>query len=133
MNISKHGTNQCGNAPYPCKACGAYLVLTLQTGYSAEQKAQVRAGDQARMRLRGAHRMCQVWRQTIMKWLIPPVEQLPPLLEALLMAQADDILEFDEVGSCVERRDTQRWWWTVLCRRSDVSATLGGDPPSYRA
>jgi len=93
-------------------------VLKPKTGYSTEQKAQVLAGYQERMSLRGAQRVFHVWRQTIMKWLIHYVEQLPQLPETLLSAQVDDVLEFDEAWSFVERRDNQHWLWTVLCRRT---------------
>jgi insertion element IS1 protein InsB len=147
ININKNGTNKCGNAQYHCKDCGAYLVLTPKTGYSTEQKAQVLALYQERMSLRGAQRVFQVWRQTIMKWLIHYVEQLPPLAQTLFAAQADDVLEFDEIWSFVERRNNQRWLWTVLCRRTrQIVAFAIGDhsevtcrqlweaiPPMYRA
>ena len=87
-------------------------------GYSAEQKAQVLAGYQERMSLRGVQRVFHVWRQTVMKWLLACVEQLPLLSETLVPAQADDVLEFDEAWSFVAQRDNQRWLWTVLCRRT---------------
>lgn len=109
VNINKNGTNKCGNAQYQCKDCGAYLVLTPKGGYSAEQKAQVLAGYQERMSLRGAQRVFQVWWQTIMKWLIAYVGQLPALPETLIPAQADHVLEFDEAWSLVAQRNHQRW------------------------
>ena len=128
ININKNGRNKCGNAQYHCKDCGAYLVLKPKDGYSAAQKAQVLAGYQERMSLRGAQRVFHVWRQTIIRWLIAYVEQLPPLPETLIPAQADDVLEFDEAWSFVERRDHQRWLWTVLCRRTrQIVAFFIGD------
>jgi hypothetical protein len=98
--------------------CGGYLVLEPKRGYRAEQKAQVLAGYQARMSGRGAQRVFGVWRQPIMKWLKGHVDQLPHLSETLGMARPDDVLEFDEAGSFVERRDNQGWLWTVLCPRT---------------
>lgn len=116
INIIKKGTNKSGNAQYHCKDCGAYLVLRPKSAYSPEQKAQVLAGYQERMSLRGVQRVFQVWRQTVMKWLIAHVEELPALVETLVPVQTGDVLEFDEVWSFVAQRDNQRWLWTVLCR-----------------
>ena len=96
ININKNGTNKCGNAQYHCKECGAYLALEPKSGYSAAQKTQVLAGYQERMSLRGIQRVFPIWRQTVMKWLIAYVEQLPLLPETLVPAQTDDVLEVDE-------------------------------------
>ena len=80
------------------------------------------------MSLHGAQRVFHVWRQTIIRWLLAYVEQLPPLPETLIPAQADDVLEFDEAWSFVEQRDNQRWLWTVLCRRTrQIVAFFIGD------
>jgi IS1 family transposase/transposase-like protein len=128
INITKNGTNKSGNAQYHCKDCGAYLVLEPKHGYSAEQKAQVLAGYQERMSLRGAQRVFGVWRQTIMKWLKAHVDQLPEPAQTLVMTRPDDVLEFDETWSFVAQRDNQRWLWTVLCRRTrQIVAFVIGD------
>jgi IS1 family transposase len=36
----------------------------------------------------------------------------------LLPAQADDVLEADEMWSFVSQRANKRWVWTVMCRRT---------------
>ena len=42
----------------------------------------------------------------------------PNLKETLIPAQADDILELDELWSFVRFRKNKRWLWTVMCRRT---------------
>jgi IS1 family transposase len=51
----------------------------------------------------------------------------PDLKETLLPAQADDILELDELWSFVRFRKNKRWLWTVLCRRTRqiIAFTIG--------
>ncbi len=45
-------------------------------------------------------------------------EQNPNIEDTLLPAQAEDILEVDEMWSFVLERWRKRWIWTVLCRRT---------------
>ena len=56
----------------------------------------------------------------VIRW--PPgskkVRTQPPLRETLLPAEADDILEYDELWSFVAFRKNKRWLWTVMCRRT---------------
>ena len=51
------------------------------------------------MRLRGMERVFDVSRQTVLKW----VECLPPLIETLLPAAPNDVLEVDEAWSFVTK------------------------------
>ena len=46
------------------------------------------------------------------------VKRQPDLKKTLLPAQADDVLELDELWSFVRFRKNKRWLWTVLCRRT---------------
>ena len=45
-------------------------------------------------------------------------EQSPELEETLLPAQAEDILEVDEMWSFVQEHWQKRWIWTAMCRRT---------------
>lgn len=45
-------------------------------------------------------------------------EQNPKIEDTLLPAQAEDILEVDEMWSFVLERWQKRWIWTVMCRRT---------------
>lgn len=51
----------------------------------------------------------------------------PTIEETLLRAEANDVLELDEVWSFVYRRSNKRWLWTALCRRTRqiVAAVIG--------
>jgi insertion element IS1 protein InsB len=50
------------------------------------------------------------------------------LKDTLLPAQADDVLELDELWSFVRFRKNKRWIWIVLCRRTrQVIAFVIGD------
>lgn len=42
----------------------------------------------------------------------------PPLAETVAPAQADDVLEVDEMCSFVGRKAHKRWLWTVMGRRT---------------
>ena len=42
----------------------------------------------------------------------------PSVAETLALAQADDILELDEVWSFVLKKKNKRWLWTAICRRT---------------
>lgn len=55
------------------------------------------------------------------------VKMQPDLKKTLLPAQADDILELDELWSFVRFRKNKRWLWTVLCRRTRqiIAFTIG--------
>lgn len=116
-NITKNGTNKCGQAQYHCKDCGAYRVLRPRTGMM-QRRAQVLQTYQERTSLRGLQRIFGVARQTVLKWIAASVQQLPTLVESLLPKERGDILELDEAWSFVCRRSNKRWLWTALCRRT---------------
>ncbi len=145
--IVRNGRNKCGSPQYHCKDCGAHRVLKPKQKHPPRTRKQVLKAYRERMSLRGVERVFEVCRQTVMKWLQDHIEALPPLLETLLSARSDDILEVDEAWSFVGNKSQKRWLWTVLCRRSgQVLAFVIGDrsevscrrlwqriPPSYRS
>ena len=54
--------------------------------------------------------------------------QLPPLNQTLVTAQADDVLELDEMWSFVRFRKNKRWVWLAQCRRTrQIVAYAVGD------
>jgi len=116
--IVKNGTNRCGNAQYHCKDCGTSRVLTPKQAYSeTEQQIVLRACLQ-RCSLRGVARIFAIARPTIARWLKAHVQNSPDVKETLLPATPDDVLEFDEMGSFVRKKDQARWLWTAMCRRT---------------
>jgi insertion element IS1 protein InsB len=127
-NIVKNGTNKCGHAQYHCKDCRVYRVLEPVTRHTAEQKRTVLDTYKERASLRGLGRIFGVVRQTVLRWLTELVQQLPALKDTLLPAQADDVLELDELWSFVFKKDAQRWLWIALCRRTrQIVAFVIGD------
>lgn len=70
------------------------------------------------MSLRGLQRAFGVWRVTVLRWLQKRLEQWPSLAESWLPAQADDVLELDELVSFVSEKWFKRWLWTAQCRRT---------------
>jgi insertion element IS1 protein InsB len=46
------------------------------------------------------------------------VARLPILLDTLLPAQAEDVVELDEVVSFVGEKWFKRWLWLAMCRRT---------------
>jgi IS1 family transposase len=93
-------------------------VLRPKERYSAEQKAQILRAYRERMSLRGLQRVFGVWRTTVLRWLQQWVARLPTLVESLLPAQEDDVLEMDELVSFVSEKFFKRWLWTAQCRRT---------------
>src|SRR5574337_1694639 len=146
-NIIRNGHNKCGNAQYLCKDCGVCRVLTPKQDYSPEQKDIILRAYRERMSLRGIQRVFGVWRTTVLRWLKQLVARLPTLLGTLLPAQADDVLEMDELVSFVSEKFFKRWLWLAMCRRTrQILAYAIGDrsettaqklwqalPESYRA
>jgi len=45
-------------------------------------------------------------------------QQSPKLEDTLLPAQAEDVLELDEMWSFVQEHWQKRWLWTAMCRRT---------------
>jgi len=93
-------------------------VLTPKVRYTPEQKETVLKAYRERMSLRGLQRVFGPWRSTVLRWLKQIVASLPSLLESLLPAQADDVLEMDELVSFVSEKWFKRWLWTAQCRRT---------------
>jgi IS1 family transposase len=63
-------------------------------------------------------RMLKVSRRTVSRWLEQWVRQVPALSSSLLPAQAEDVLELDELWSFVGCKAQPRWLWLALCRRT---------------
>lgn len=93
-------------------------MLTPKVRYTPEEKATVLKAYRERMSLRGLQRVFGPWRSTVLRWLKQLVASLPSLLESLLPAQADDVLEMDELVSFVSEKWFKRWLWTAQCRRT---------------
>jgi insertion element IS1 protein InsB len=128
LNITKNGSNKCGQAQYHCKDCGAYRVLEPRTPYTQEAKETILKAYRERASLRGLGRIFGVTRQTVALWIKTRVQNLPDLKDTLAPAQADDVLELDEAWSFVFKKEHKRWLWTALCRRTrQIVAFVIGD------
>ncbi len=129
INIIKNGTNKCGNQQYHCKDCGVYRVLNPQSRSVQEtEKRKVLQAYRERVSLRGIDRIFGICRRTVMQWIEAEVDRLPSLVETLLPAHVDDVLELDEAWSFVGQRQEKRWLWTALCRRTrQIVAFVIGD------
>lgn len=116
--IIRNGRNKCGNEQYHCKSCGVYRVLRPKARYSEPERAQILQAYRERVSLRGLQRIFGVWRATVLRWLEGYVARLPTLSQSLVPAQADDVLEMDELVTFVSEKWFKRWLWTVQCRRT---------------
>ena len=104
------------------------MLFPRQVCYSAPFKATVLRAYHERASLRGWARVLRVCRPTIATWIVEKVRQLPALRATLAPAQADDVLELDEMWSFVGAKAHKRWLWTALCRRTrQVVAFVIGD------
>lgn len=78
--------------------------------------------------MRGVKRIFNVSRYTLARWLLMMFEKLPPLAKTLVKWKPDDVLELDELWSCVLKKSQKRWVWIALCRRiRQVVACVIGD------
>jgi len=103
--INKNGRSKTGKQKYHCKVCGAYGTLNPSVAYPAERKAEILQAYHERSSLRGLERTFGVARQTVANWLRQEDSQLPDL-PPLDPAQADDVLELDELWSFVGSKKT---------------------------
>ena len=117
-NSVKNGTNRCGTAQYQCKDGGTYRVLSPKPAYSEIDKQTVLRAGLERCSLRGVERIFDITRQTVARWISTPIQKLPEGADTLLPASPDDMLELDEVWSCVLKKEGTRWLWTAMCRRT---------------
>jgi transposase-like protein len=127
-HIVKNGTNRCGNAQCHCKDCGAYRVLKPKQAYSETEQQTVLRACLERCSLRGIARIFVIARQTVAQWFKAHVQTLPNVKETLLPATPDEVLEWDEIWSCVQKKEQKRWVWTAMCRRTrQIVAFVIGD------
>src|SRR6185295_2040038 len=83
-----------------------------------EAKNTILKAYRERMSLRGLQRVFGVWRSTVLRWLEQWLAHQPKLTETLLPAQAEDVLEMDELVTFVSEKWFKRWLWTAQCRRT---------------
>lgn len=127
-NIIKNGKDYKGAQKYHCHHCGAYGTLEATGRYSNQDRELVLRAYQERVSTRGIQRVFGVVPKTLSQWLAQKADELPDLAETLAPAQADDVLELDELWSFVLKKSNKRWVWIALCRRArQVVAYYIGD------
>ncbi len=69
--LTRNGTNACGNPQYHCKSCDAYGVLEPRERYTKEKKELIIKAYRERKRpsMREIERTYGVCRQTLSAWL----------------------------------------------------------------
>ncbi|HEY9152834.1 MAG TPA: IS1 family transposase [Anaerolineales bacterium] len=100
----------------------------VETRGKETQKAIILKAYQERISLRGLERVFEVARQSISRWIIEHVKDLPELKDTVLPAEPGDVLEYDEAWSFVLKKTNQYGLWTVMCRRTrQIIAFVIGD------
>jgi len=128
LDLVKNGHDYKGSQKFKCKTCGRYGTLQGKKGYSQQRRDQVKRAVLERSSIRGLARIFAMSRQTIMTWLQVWLYQVPDIVQSLLPAQRDDVLELDELWSYVGNKTQKRWVWLALCRRTrQVIAYWVGD------
>ena len=102
-DICKNGHDYKGAQKYHCHQCKRYGRLTAR-GYREQEKALIMRTYQERVSMRGVERIFGTPRQTLARWLRDKATQLPALEIALAPAEADDLLELDELWSFVRTK-----------------------------
>ena len=127
-NLVRNGHDYKGDQKYHCKSCASYGTLHAQQRYDERTRTQVKHAVLERISLRGIERLFSISRRTVADWIENWAEHLPPLETTLAAAQAEDVLELDEVWSFVLKKANQRWVWVALCRRThQIVAYFIGD------
>jgi insertion element IS1 protein InsB len=127
-DLVRNGHDYKGDQKYHCKSCASYGTLHVQPRYDERMRTQVKRAVVDRISLRGIERLFGLSRRTVADWIESWAEHLPPLETTLVTAQAEDVLELDEVWSFVLRKTNQRWVWVALCRRTrQIVAYFIGD------
>lgn len=118
LELVKNGRDYKGAQKYHCKGCGCYGTLQAQSGYSPAVRGQVKRAVIERVSLRGIARIFGVSRRTVGRWLAQWIPKVLPVASTLLPAEAEDVLELDELWSFVGSKTQERWLWLALCRRT---------------
>ena len=125
-NIVKNGHTRHGNQRCLCHDCGKTCVLIPRRDKDLDHFMEKALRE--RLSLRGIARIFGVSIQRVLLLLQRLARSLPGLRHSLTPAQADDILELDELYSFVESKKQKRWLWVALCRRTrQVVAFVIGD------
>ena len=121
-DIIKNGTDYNGSQKYHCHHCLGYGTLDAKARYSQKEKEQVLKAYQERVSMRGSRRIFGVVPKTLLRWIQAALKRLPSLLQTLDAAEADDVLELDEL------------WSFVLKKSNDFfskKGAVGGDGKVY--
>lgn len=118
LELVKNGHDYKGDQKFHCKSCNRYGTLSADRGYSRQTRQQVKRAALERLSLRGMERVFGIARQTISRWLRQWINQVPDIVDSLLPARCDDVLELDEMWSYVGQKAQKRWVWLALCRRT---------------
>lgn len=125
-NIVKNGHTTYGQQRCLCHGCGKTRVLVPRRDSALDRFMEKALRE--RISLRGIARVFGVSLQTVLLLLQRLAQALPALRRSLMPAQANDILELDELYSFVGSKKHKRWLWVALCRRTrQVVAYVIGD------
>ena len=109
-NITKNGTDYKGDQKFHCLACDAYGTLEPRgRSYPEFFKELVMRAYRERSCMRGIERIFGIVRQTLARWILEKAGGLPDLVDTLEIAQANDVLELDELWSFVLKKSAKRW------------------------
>lgn len=125
-NIVKNGHTRHGNQRCLCHDCGKTRVLIPRRSSALNDFLEKALRE--RLSLRGIARIFGISLQTVL-WLLKYLAcELPAFKHSVAPAEADDVLELDELHSFVHRKKQKRWLWIALCRRTrQVVAFAIGD------
>lgn len=118
-SIVKKGFTSGKNPRYLCKACGCTGVLQYKRAPLVEDKKKkiLELVIECRTSLRKIEKLERVSRKTINK-VIAEYNAREASSSSLLPAEADDVLEMDELCSHVYKRINKVWVWAIMCRRT---------------
>ena len=115
-NIVRNGKDYKGAQKYKWNDCLSYGTLEAKPRYSEAFKQRVIRAYLERMSMWGIHRVFGVHPETLARWLLESVDNMPELESTLDEANEDDILELDELWSFVLKKVNKVWIWIAIER-----------------
>lgn len=118
-SLSKNGFTSNEKQRYLCKDCGSIRILEYdREPMTAERKAEIMKAYEGRMSMRMIASVFKISRVTLATWIREKAEEDLSIGDTVVVANPDDVLEFDELCSYVQKKKNKVWIWAAICKRT---------------
>ena len=105
-NIIRNSHNLSSNPQFKCKDYGRSSAIKPKVKYTEQQKEHIISTYYERGSLRALYRLYGVAPATLTRWI---KKAQTPLSDSVVAAEADDVLELDEMWTYVRRKVDKCW------------------------